>query len=310
MNKIFLLVAFVILLLAGCNDTPITGENNLFGTQVTDEAKPSTTTPPSLSGRIVYQTNGSILNLFVIDLSTGQTQQLTRDGSSSEPKWSPDGEQIAYVCGEEICMMDGNGENNSILTSPPGKKWNPSWSPDGQKISFVSNVIPYAHIYVMNLSDRSVTQLVPDFGGSIASPCWSADGEWIYFTSDKKGFNLYKARSDGSDIQQVTFGNTDDRPDLSEDDQLLVFRRIVKESSFFNGNEIVVLDLSSNEEIVLTDNTMGDDWPSFSPEGKWIVYASEGEGGLYQLMIVSPQGGTPIGLTFASTYGTAPSWTE
>ncbi len=314
-NSILYILGFI--LLTGCVSTttppPTIINQNLNNNLVNDELTSTLQIlpeSPSISGKIVFQSSGEKQNIFLLDLALGQTRQLTDNDVSSEPKWSPDGGKILYVCNKEICIMDSDGDNNQQITNSDSQKWDPTWAADGQSIAYVSNEIPYAHIYILNLQNMSSHMLLSTTDGNTASPMWSPDGQWIYYTSDQKGFNIYKVKPDGIDNVKVSNGDTDDRAQLSSDGQYLVFRRIVRQSSFFNGNEIVILDTSTQKEVVLTDNSVGDDWPTFSPDGNWIVYANEVSSDLYQLLIISSKGGASAVLETGGVFGTASSWKE
>jgi len=92
---------------------------------------------------------------FVLQQSGGQVStddslntitQLTNDqGSSLQPKWSDDGNWIAYVnTGDgdgDILMMDSEGLRRQVMTLDDrgAEDKNPSFTPDRRYISFISN---------------------------------------------------------------------------------------------------------------------------------------------------------------------------
>jgi TolB protein len=75
--------------------------------------------------------NGGDLQICVTDLATGQTLQLTEDGSNGHPSWSPDGTKIAYDSrrggSTQIYTMDINGQRRVALTDR-GNNSQPTWS--------------------------------------------------------------------------------------------------------------------------------------------------------------------------------------
>jgi Tol biopolymer transport system component len=75
---------------------------------------------------------------------TGTPTALTHNFQEERaPAWSPDGTQIAYMCGIagppapfEICVMNADGTDVRRLTSNSVFDGGPSWSPDGNHILF------------------------------------------------------------------------------------------------------------------------------------------------------------------------------
>jgi TolB protein len=76
--------------------------------------------------------NEGDLNICVMNMTTGETVQLTTDGSNGHPSWSPDGEKIAYSArrggSTQIYTMDATGQNKRQLTQG-GNHSQPFWIP-------------------------------------------------------------------------------------------------------------------------------------------------------------------------------------
>jgi Tol biopolymer transport system component len=53
-------------------------------------------------------------------------------------RWSPDGTQIAFTCGSEVCVAAADGSGVWRLTPSAGRDMVPEWSPDGTRIVFAS----------------------------------------------------------------------------------------------------------------------------------------------------------------------------
>lgn len=84
------------------------------------------------------------------DLDGGDRKVLIENGS--EPAWSPDGEQIAFVSDRdrngpclfhdctgnagELYVADADGQNERRVTRTTAQEVQPGWSPDGQKLLF------------------------------------------------------------------------------------------------------------------------------------------------------------------------------
>jgi TolB protein len=76
--------------------------------------------------------NEGDFNICLMDFATGQTVQLTAEGSNGRPSWSPDGEKIVYSSRRggrtHIYTMDLNGQNKRQLTDS-GNNLQPVWLP-------------------------------------------------------------------------------------------------------------------------------------------------------------------------------------
>jgi len=87
--------------------------------------------------------------VFVMNVNNGSIERLTHgEGRASQPVWSPDGSQIAYLCddgtGLDICMMkrDGSASYELYETIPGEDPIDPyaglAWSPDGSRLLFAT----------------------------------------------------------------------------------------------------------------------------------------------------------------------------
>ena len=108
-------------------------------------------------------------------------------------------------------------------------------------------------------------------------PAWSADGNQIYFTSDRSGGpQVYRTDvAARGRVQRVTFGSSyNARPRLSPDGRTLAF--VTREGSDYR---IAVQDLGSvNGGVrVLTRGSL-DESPAFAPNGMSILYAGRANG--------------------------------
>src|SRR5258706_10880486 len=89
--------------------------------------------------------NKSTTQIYVVPLSSGEMRQLTNDEhSSSSPRWSPDGERLAFISARDgesqiwtIDVSSGTLKKISSLSTGAG---DPVWSPDGKWLAFPSGV--------------------------------------------------------------------------------------------------------------------------------------------------------------------------
>ncbi len=89
-------------------------------------------------------------HLFVVDVSTGEAKQVTDgDWDDTQPAWSPDGNQIAFVSARheerefdsasDVWIVPAGGGEARQLTQTKGARSAPSWSADGTKIAHIQH---------------------------------------------------------------------------------------------------------------------------------------------------------------------------
>jgi hypothetical protein len=91
---------------------------------------------PGADGRIAFVRNG---NIFTIEPTGIGLRQLTTRGHADGPRWSPNGQRIAYLYRGNLWIMNANGSAKVQITNaaPQYTDGRPTWSPNGRYLAFV-----------------------------------------------------------------------------------------------------------------------------------------------------------------------------
>lgn len=245
------------------------------------------------AGTIVYDSWTALwgwtsTDLYAIVDDGSAPRQLTSDASSEfDPRWSPDGSQLAYASDTEssnlqVYVADANAQNPRRITEG-SKSWSsPSWSPDGRKL-VVAGDTPgrdYAsQIYTMNANGTGLRRITGTGGDKY--PEWSPDGKWIAFSrydGESDAFHLYLVRPDGSYLRRLSGGRLSAMaPSWSPDSRHIAFQGWTDENGDYNEiNEpaqLYVIDVVTGKIRQLIDGLSWDELPCWSPDGTRIAFA-------------------------------------
>lgn len=147
-------------------------------------------------------------DIFLYNITETRLKRLTSlRGIEVSPAISPDGKSIVFVSNRDgtpqLFVMDRDGYNMRRLTFHGSYNTSPSWSPKGDKIVFSGRVAGKNQIFTINPDGSNLVQLTES--GNNEDPCFSPDGRYIVFTSDRDGGKaVYIMRSNGEAQRRIT----------------------------------------------------------------------------------------------------------
>ena len=230
------------------------------------------------STRIVYVTKSSSrYSLWVADADGENAQAaLSSPEPIISPAWSPSGGHIAYVSFESrkpvVYVHEVSSGKRRLIANFRGSNSAPAWSPDGRTLAVTLSRDGNSQLYTIDATGGEAKRLMQS-AGIDTEPVYSADGRSIYFVSDRGGApQIYRVARTGGNAERVTFnGSYNISPTLSADGRWMAF------ISRTSGFRLHVMDLESGAVTALTDTT-ADESPSFAPNSRLIVYATQQQG--------------------------------
>ena len=238
------------------------------------------------------------------DLVAKNLTEESRYSHNIKPVWSPSGDMIAYVTGNdgflEIVLMSAKtGERiervtkrffrekyEEIRTDFGGFGRSLAWAPDGDRIAFVAKHHDANYLLEVNILTGELTQYFELDFDSVTSPDYDGSGERIIFSALKEGqADLYIIELQTGEVDRLTFDPFNDtHPSWHP-----TTRKIVYTSERGGKNRVVLIDLDRGTERLLTDGTYNAISPVWTPGGKSILFCSDGQGiyDIYKLSVVT-----------------------
>ena len=195
----------------------------------------------------------------------------------------------------DIFLVQTNGQVEQQLTKAYGYDAEGAFSPDGKKIVFGSlrDVYPlerltaeqraihekqpeyFGEIYIMDADGGNQTRLT-DWPGYDGGPFFTPDGRrivWRHFSEDGLLADVYTMKLDGTDIRRLTeFAAMSWAPFFHPSGEYAIF---VSNKLGFDNFELFLVDAEGRHQPVqVTYTDKFDGLPTFSPDGKTIVWTS------------------------------------
>jgi eukaryotic-like serine/threonine-protein kinase len=192
---------------------------------------------------------------------------------------------LAYTSGESssvitIRWMNARGETQPLIPKP-GEHRYPALSPDGTRLAFADATT--SDIRVDDSERNNSIRLTFD-GVNPTNPLWTSDGRYVLFQSIG---GMFWTRADGGGKVQTLMQSRFVQFPWSPDGKRLAYIEVNTET----GYDLWTVPLDRRDESitvgtpeVLLKTRADERYPSSSPDGKWLAYASN-ESGAFQVYV-------------------------
>ncbi|MGD0520692.1 MAG: Tol-Pal system beta propeller repeat protein TolB [Terracidiphilus sp.] len=281
-------------------DTRNTANPQVLGKQYNEDASPDSarTIAHRFADEIILRLGGGIngiaeTKIYFVSSRTGTKEiwamdydgqnqhQITHLGSISlSPRVSPDNSRLAFAslgnAGWSIRMysLELNRPVGFSAGTAGGSNQSPAWSADGSRIAFSSSRTGDPEIWVADASGANLRRLT-NFRGPDVSPTWNPrTNAQIAWVSGRTGLpQIYTMDQDGANIQRMTDGGYAISPSWAPNGQFLTFSWNRKYGPGDpGGQDIYVMDIASKRWLQVTHESGSNDFPSWAPDGRHIVF--------------------------------------
>src|ERR1041385_1614192 len=232
--------------------------------------------------------NKSTTQIYLVPVGGGEVRQLTNDEhSATSPRWSPDGDKLAFVSArdgaDQLWTIDvSSGALVKVTHLSTGGGGDPVWSPDGNWLAFISDVYP-------ECKDDACNKRMTDARAQSKAKPHVADRllfrHWKYWLDGLRS-HVFVVFASGGAAKDLTPGDYDAPPfslggptdyAFSPDSRELAFtsNHDKVEATSTNADVWIVPVHGGTARNITAANHGYDGSPQYSADGRFIAYRSQ-----------------------------------
>jgi TolB protein len=218
--------------------------------------------------------------IFLLPAKGGRAQQLTSAPDDDRwPTWDATGDRLLFhrlvQRGTAIKVLDRKTGNVRTLVDESERPLQASFDPRAERVVYCSQTDDRKVLKILNIA-TGVRRVLPTGPGQACYPRWSPDGKRIaYVGKSDRRWEVSVISPDGEDRQILTAANAElhgmDGPiDWSPDSTRLLFQ---SDTDPFEAR-IYVVDVNTRKVESVTDGNWFDEAPSWTTDGKGVIFMS------------------------------------
>ena len=212
------------------------------------------------------------MNIWLRGVADSAERQLTQGpGGDYQPNWAPDGKSIVFFSARagnaDIWSVQAGDGRLTRLTDYPATDTNPFYSPDGRRIAFLSDRGGRSELWVMNADGSAPQRVTPVVAGGHFLR-WTPDGRGIVFRVESgTQVQIYRASVEDGSLTRLPDVASGAHMSFSPDQSRILDVR---------GHKtlwVYPVDGSTPQQVfAFADPDVRIDYPTWSPDGKWILF--------------------------------------
>jgi serine/threonine-protein kinase len=205
-----------------------------------------------------------------------------------------------------LVLVDRTGKAGPAIQEQASYGW-PRFSPDGRKVAVVWGESGKFDPWVIDLATGTRTRLRDE--GVISEPVWTADGKKVIYSSGRaEGCRLYWQNADGSSTSELLHAEKFDLfpTSCSPDGKELLFYGTPPQEEAAIWAMPLAGERKARRLVARSKEGLAGGGARFSPDGRWIAYASSQTG--RQEIYVQPYPALDARYAVSAEGGMDPLW--